>query len=204
MLDSLHAAQESESLKGVPKSELIRIASGAQNPPRRETVYRWEREGLTKEEYNQRLSKRGRHSKLSPEQVLLLIGYLCHRRQLLLATTQQHLIDFASSHLHTKLLKSSITAMMKKHRISSQRSMARESRLTTEKVVDDAIEFLKLVRSYHYPPHRIIVMDETGLWSNVVQPKTYHFVNGHAILTFLFSSIFEILYFSPLFLPPHF
>jgi hypothetical protein len=41
-------------------------------------------------------------------------------------------------------------------------------------VVDDSIAFLEEVRSYKYSLDRIIVMDETGLWSNVVAPRTLH------------------------------
>jgi len=41
--------------------------------------------------------------------------------------------------------------------------------------VEDAISFILKIRDYGFPPHRIITMDETGLWSNVVSPRTYHF-----------------------------
>jgi len=44
-------------------------------------------------------------------------------------------------------------------------------------VVEDAPAAIEEVRSYGFPPHRIIAMDETGLWSNVTSPKTYHFKN---------------------------
>lgn len=49
--------------------------------------------------------------------------------------------------------------------------------MTSEEVVDDAISAIEEIRSYDFPPHRIIAMDETGLWSNVAKPKTYHFKN---------------------------
>jgi hypothetical protein len=64
---------------------------------------------------------------------------------------------------------------MSENGFSSQQAMTRSSRVTTEEVVDDAISALEEIRSYNFPPHRIICMDETGLWSNVTQPRTYHF-----------------------------
>lgn len=49
--------------------------------------------------------------------------------------------------------------------------------MTSEEVVNDALDCIEEIRSYNFPPHRIICMDETGLWSNVTKPKTYHFKN---------------------------
>ena len=71
---------------------------------------------------------------------------------------------------------------MSRHGFSSQRALGRAARLTSEEVVADAIDAIEQTRSYNYPPHRIIAMDETGLWSNVAAPKTYHFRNWSEIL----------------------
>jgi hypothetical protein len=48
-------------------------------------------------------------------------------------------------------------------------------------VVEDALSAIEEIRSFGFPPHRIIAMDETGLWSNITAPKTYHFKNWYDI-----------------------
>ena len=58
--------------------------------------------------------------------------------------------------------------------------------MTTPKVVADSIEFLNTLREYGYSRDRIISMDETGLWSNVVQGRTYHYRGGYVSQLFLF------------------
>ena len=50
-----------------------------------------------------------------------------------------------------------------------------------EEVVQAAIEAIEEIRSHDFPPHRILCMDETGVWSNAVDPRTYHFVNWYVI-----------------------
>ena len=65
--------------------------------------------------------------------------------------------------------------------------------MTTQKIVDDSIAFLETVRQYNYSSDRIIVMDETGLWSNVAAPRTYSFVGG----TYLAFPSFRQIFFHP-------
>jgi hypothetical protein len=60
---------------------------------------------------------------------------------------------------------------------SSQKVMARSSRIASPEVVDAALDSVLEIRSYEFLPHRILFMDETGLWSNVVAPRTFHFLN---------------------------
>lgn len=76
--------------------------------------------------------------------------------------------------------------------------------MTTQKVVDDAITFLKEVRSYKYSLDRILIMDETGLWSNVAAPRTLHFINGSATLLFLQIDFFFVFSLFLLIAPPIF
>ena len=96
-----------------------------------------------------------------------------------MAVSLQHLHDFAATHLNVDLSTSTISLYLQSAGFSSQRSLKRNSRMTTQKVVDDSIAFLGVVRSYAYSSDRIIIMDETGLWSNVVQPRTFHFRGGY-------------------------
>jgi hypothetical protein len=67
--------------------------------------------------------------------------------------------------------------------------------MISEEVVDDAITFIHVIRSYGFPPSRIISMDETGLWSNVTKPTTYHFKNWCDIIKsskfYVFSKVYN-------------
>ena len=49
--------------------------------------------------------------------------------------------------------------------------------MISPEVVDDALSLIEEIRSYNFPPHRIISMDETGVWSNGTQRLTFHFKN---------------------------
>ena len=61
---------------------------------------------------------------------------------------------------------------MKRFGFSSQKTVS-------EDVVEDALDAILELRSYEFSPDQLLFMDETGLWSNVAQPKTYHFANGY-------------------------
>lgn len=173
----LHYVEEQKAKPGktLCLSELLCSATTPKPPPCEATYYQWKCDLFTKEQYTSNLSRRGRQPKLSDGQMMLLLGFSCHCRRLHRQVKQQTLIDFASTHLHTQLTPPWLTYHMKEHGFSSQQVLTRASRLTTQKVVDDALAFIKELRSYHYAPDCIISMDETGLWSNVSQPRTYHF-----------------------------
>ena len=204
VLSVLRGLEERPELSGLSQRELVKLASGTDHPPSVRTVYQWMRENLDQQQYMARLSCRGRRPKLTPEQTQLLLGYACHRRQALETVSLQSLVDFSSAHLRTNLSVNTISRIMRDHGFSSQRAMQRESRMTTKKLVDDAIEFLADLRSYVYTPDRIIVMDETGLWSNVVAPKTYHYRNGCGTSTFrsLSNFLHSLPSVSYIFVPP--
>jgi transposase len=171
-------------------SQRIKIASGNLKRPSVATVNRWKNEALTKSEMKEHLSQRGRAPKLTEEKERLLCGFACYHRLSHESVSLQRLQDFCSTHLHVNLSYSAISKRMTSWGFSRQRAMTRESRLTTQKVVDDAIELISTVRDYGYPLDRIIVMDETGTWSNVVAAYTYHFRNGYATAFSLLSLIF--------------
>jgi hypothetical protein len=161
-------------------SELLCSATTPKPPPSESGYYSWKSNPITKTQHESNLSRRGRRQTLSHDQEILVFGFVCHCRRLHLVFKQQTLIDFASTHLDTKLTRTWVTHHMKENGFSSQRVLTRDSRLTTAKVVEDALNFIKELRGYHYDPDCIISMDETGLWSNVSQPRTYHFRGGYA------------------------
>ena len=66
---------------------------------------------------------------------------------------------------------------MNEYGFSSQKAMSRSSRMVTEEVVDGAISSIEEIRSYGFEPDQLLFMDETGLWSNVREPRTYHYRN---------------------------
>ena len=49
--------------------------------------------------------------------------------------------------------------------------------MVSPQVVEDALDFIAEIREYELPDHRLLFMDETGLWSNVAKPRTYHYKN---------------------------
>lgn len=190
-LSVLTGAETNPELSHLTESQRVRLAAGVSHPPGPSTIRRWKVEGLSREDFHANLHRRGRPSTLSADQQLLLCGYACFRRQKREAVTGQHLVDFSSTHFNTSFSKPRISQMMKEWGFSSQLAMKRESRMTTQKVVDDSIAFLETVRGYGYPPDRIITMDETGLWSNVVAPRTYSFRNGLVFPSFPQPLIFR-------------
>jgi len=85
--------------------------------------------------------------------------------------------QFCQSYFNVSPSLPTLSRIMSKHGFSSQKAMVRNSRMVSTEVVDDALAFIEEIRTYAFPPHRIICMDETGLWSNLAAPKTYHFTN---------------------------
>jgi len=87
------------------------------------------------------------------------------------------LLNFSKFYLGIVASNTTISGIMKNHGLSSQKSRERNSRMVSEEVVQAAIEAIEEIRGYEFPPHRILCMDETGVWSNAVNPRTYNFVN---------------------------
>ena len=113
---------------------------------------------------------------------MLLVGFAVSRRSALEPVSLELLLQFCDNYLNMKPSLATLSRIMAQHGFSCQKALSRNSRMASAEVVDDAIDALEEIRSFHYPPHRILSMDETGLWSNVAAPKTYHFRNWSAIL----------------------
>lgn len=128
----------------------------------------------------------------SVEQEALLIGFASHTRISLKPCNLSSLQLFCESYLKLKPSFATLSRIMNAHDLTSQKALGRTTRLVSEDVVDAALAAIEDIRVYDYPPHRIICMDETGLWSNVTQPKTYHFKNWCEILFLLFSRPFSV------------
>ena len=62
--------------------------------------------------------------------------------------------------------------------------------LVSDQVVDDAMKAIVELRGRGYAPEHTYVMDETGLWSNVMQPHTYSPVGRYALTAFPKTPIF--------------
>jgi hypothetical protein len=155
---------------------LASAAAGGAAPQR---IYAWLKEDLSVEAEEARIETRGSASILTEDQEKLLVGFGASTRVELQPLSLKSLGGFAKSYLHVTLSNATISRIMSRHGFSSQQAMARNSRMTTEDVVDDSIDFIEEVRSYKFSPDRILAMDETGLWSNVTKPRTFHFKNWY-------------------------
>jgi hypothetical protein len=178
-----------EGVGALTPISLAQAASGGAAPSQ---IFRWLKQDLS-DEANQDRIRRGRPPRaLSDDQEALLVGFAVSRRSSLETVSLECLEHFCDNYLNVKPALSTISEIMAKHGLSSQRALKRSSRMTSEEVVDDALDAVEEIRNYNYPPHRILSMDETGLWSNVTAPKTYHFRNWFVFFLFLSVAQFRI------------
>lgn len=157
--------------------QLMSLARTASGGASNHTIRNWLATDITPDAAKERLRKRGRRKKFSRDFLALLVGHAIDRRLDLLPLNAQHLIDFARGYFNIKITFQRISEVLHQFEFSSQLSMARNSRMTDEQVAQDSLDFILEVRRQREQFARILVMDETGLWSNVVQRLTYHFVN---------------------------
>lgn len=153
---------------------LAKTAPGGANP---HTIRNWIRTDINSEGSSDRLSKRGRKKKISNDLLALVVGFAIDHRLGMLAVSAQHLIDFARGYFNVNISKQRISEILETYGFSSQLSMGRNSRMTDESVAEDSLNFILQLRNDGKQFKRILIMDETGLWSNVVQRLTYHFIN---------------------------
>lgn len=171
--------------------EPISLSSVAAGGASRRQIYTWLKSDLSEEALDTDQETRGRPRALKEDQESLLVGFAVSSRSSLQPVSLSNLKQFCHSYINMTLSLPTLSRIMSNHNLSSQRSMRRNSRMVSEQVVEDAISAIEEIRSYNYPPHRIICMDETGLWSNVSAPKTYHFKNWSAIPLLLQFSRFD-------------
>ena len=167
--------------------------------PSRTTVYTWMHTDMSKCAIKKRLSRRGRKPKLAEDQEVLLIGYVIQLRLALKAVNRNDVRQFAQAYFGKKLIPQYVSDLMKKYGLSFQTSLPRQSRMIEENVVDDAMKLISELREEGWQPMNIIVMDETGIWSNSISNKTYHFKNWYELSTLHSNLLFHSL--SPLLTP---
>lgn len=155
------------------------LASAAAGGASERRIYAWLKEDLSIEAEENKIEARGRPSILTEDQEKLIIGFAAYTRSNLKPLALKTIVQFTKSYLNLTLSNATISRLMTDHGFSSQQTMARNSRMTSDEVVEDAIDFIEEVRSYKMPPDKILAMDETGLWSNVTKPRTYHFKNWY-------------------------
>jgi hypothetical protein len=152
----------------------VALASVAAGGASKTQIYEWLKIDLTDDTHEE---ARGACPVLNEDLEKLLVGFAVSQRSSLQPVTLALLKQFCQSYLNLSPSLSTFSRIMANHGFSSQQAMTRNSRMVSEEVVEDALAFIEEIRTYDFPPHRIICMDETGLWSNVTAPKTYHFKN---------------------------
>ena len=173
-VEVFHSVKRLRTENGAKWLSPLALASVAAGGASQSRVYEWLSTDLTTDAQEER---RGAAPTLSDDLEKLLIGFAVHQRSSLEHLTLASIQQFCKSYLTKEPSLSTLSRIMSKYGFSSQKAMARNSRMVSQDVVEDALSFIEEIRAYDFPPHRVICMDETGLWSNVTQPKTYHFKN---------------------------
>jgi hypothetical protein len=145
-----------------------------------------------------RLSRRGRKPTLSEAQEKLLIGHVIRHRLELHAVERSTVTGFARAYLRKKLRPQFVSDLLNKYGLSLQRSLPRASRMVDEEVVEGALKIIVELRAEGWDPKAILAMDETGIWSNTIPKKTYHFVNWFEFILFVCSTFdFPLVFLDP-------
>jgi hypothetical protein len=160
---------------------IAQVASGGAAPSQ---IFRWLKQDLSDEANEARIQHERRPRALSDDEEALLVGFATSRRSLPEPVSLAILSQFCESYLSAKPSLATLSNIMSRNGFSSQKALKRNSRMTSDDVVGDAIDALEEIRSFNFPPHHILCMDETDLWSNVTAPKTYHFRNWCVIMAF--------------------
>lgn len=156
------------------------VSGGASN----DSIRRWLTSDISEESEKHRLSLRGREAAHSEDFLSLAVGYAIHRRLELLPLSAQDIIDWARGFFNVNLRHQFVSELLTRHGLSSQLAMARNSRMVDPQVAEDCVAFILELRQARKFFRRLLVMDETGLWSNTIQRKTYHFRHQYEILIF--------------------
>jgi hypothetical protein len=157
-----------------------------------DAIHRWLFEDISPSAEKERLSHRGAKTVLADDLIKLAIGYAVDPRLDLQAVDRERIIDFVHGFCGIKPQPQRVSEWLLAHGFSSQMSLARSSRMTDLDVANEAVDFLLELRARKLQPNQILVMDETGLWSNTVERLTYNFKNLSVIQTFLSLLIFAL------------
>lgn len=157
------------------------VLSGGASP---DSIHRWLLKDISPSAEKERLGHRGAKPLLNEDFVKLAVGYAIDLRLDLQAVDREKIVDFVYGFCGIKPQPQRVSEWLHEHGFSSQMSLARSSRMTSQEVADEAVNFLLALRARKLQPEQILVMDETGLWSNTVERRTYHFQNLYATSTF--------------------
>lgn len=149
------------------------VAGGAST----DSIHRWLRTDVSEEAEKERLSRRGRKPGHSEDFRMVCLGHGISRRLEFLSLSADHIIEFARGCFDVELRQQYVSELLTGYGITSQLAMTRNSRMTDPQVAEDAVQFILELRRAAKEFPRLKVMDETGLWSNVVERRTYHFRN---------------------------
>jgi len=157
----------------------VALAQSAAGGGSRTQIYEWQRSDLFDASIEQHEERRGASPELSEDETSLLVGFACFLRSSQKPVDSKILSQFCTSHLSKTPSQPTISRIMQQFGFSSQKTMTRNSRMVSENVVEDALDAILEQRSHGFSADQLLFMDETGLWSNVAQPKTYHFSNWY-------------------------
>lgn len=184
-------AQNIRSLTGLKEFQPIALASVAAGGASKAQIHVWLNENLSPEAVSEKQENRGASKLLSDDQESLLVGFAISTRSSLEPVTLETLRQFCFNLFDVVPSLPNLSRNMNEFGFSSQKAMSRSSRMVSTEVVDAAISSIEEIRSYIFPPDQVLFMDETGLWSNVRQRKTYHFQNWCSNLKFLLPCHFS-------------
>lgn len=157
----------------------MKLAQTAAGGGHHSQIYRWLSLDLSEQAEENHQDRRGAPPLLNENQISLLVGFACFQRTSLKVLSGNTIQQFCTSHLGVTPSPATISRIMNEHGFSTQKSLTRNSRMVSELVVEAALDATMELRSYEFPPHRLLFMDETGVWSNVTAPRTYHFTHWY-------------------------
>jgi hypothetical protein len=119
----------------------------------------------------ERMSHRGRCQVLSHDQKLIIGGWVQFRNNNYEDTTGLDIKDFAKLRFDVDLKPYYISRMMSELGHSPRNPVP--ITLQVEHGLDDATAFLQGVHDRHLPPARIVAVDKTGFWDDILHVKHF-------------------------------
>jgi len=160
--------------------------------PSARTLRRRRSMDMSPEVVRERLSRRGRRVVWTFSRVKLTVDWVVRRRLSYKPVSGEHIAQFTSTLFGRKMSKSKASTIMKQAGFSSQKSTVRNARQVSEAVKTDAVNTLRAIHAMNLQPSQILVMDETGVWSNTVAPRTYNPSGRYDRAKFLCHTVFPL------------
>jgi hypothetical protein len=162
-------------------SKLMSQARVVANGATSKIIHLWLNTDISEDLEKERLSRRGRKAALSESFKKILVGRAIDHRMELSVVSSENLIEFSLGSFNYIIKQQRVSEILNNYGFSSQLSVPRNSRMVDDQVVEDCIAFIMELRKHRKFFRRLLAMDETGLWSNVVKRLTYHFRNQYDI-----------------------